>query len=48
LLVSGDADLDDLGRIHKKIDTQIEHAVEKAKSAPKPTIDDLLTDVYAS
>jgi TPP-dependent pyruvate/acetoin dehydrogenase alpha subunit len=48
LLIGGDADLDDLDRIHKKTDEEIEHAIEKAKSAPKPTIDDLLTDVYAS
>jgi TPP-dependent pyruvate/acetoin dehydrogenase alpha subunit len=48
LLVGGDADLDDLDRIQKKIDDEIECAVEKAKTAPKPAIDDLLTDVYAS
>jgi TPP-dependent pyruvate/acetoin dehydrogenase alpha subunit len=48
LLIGGDADLDDLERIHKKVDDEIEQAVEKAKSAPQPTIDDLLTDVYAS
>jgi pyruvate dehydrogenase E1 component alpha subunit len=48
LLIGGDADLDDLERIHKKLDDEIEDAVEKAKSAPQPTIDDLLTDVYVS
>src|ERR1700758_2344941 len=48
LLIDGDADPDDLERIHKKVDDEIEQAVEKAKSAPQPTIDDLLTDVYAS
>jgi TPP-dependent pyruvate/acetoin dehydrogenase alpha subunit len=41
-------DLDDLDRIQREIDDEIERAVEKAKTAPKPTIDDLLTDVYAS
>jgi pyruvate dehydrogenase E1 component alpha subunit len=48
LLVSGNADLDDLEQIQKKIDDEIERAVEKAKMAPKPVLDDLLTDVYAS
>ena len=48
LLFGGEADLDDLDRIQKKIDDEIECAVEKAKTAPKPTIDDLLTDVYAT
>ena len=48
LLVGGSADLDDLDRIQKKIDDEIEFAVEKAKTAPKPVPDDLLTDVYAS
>jgi TPP-dependent pyruvate/acetoin dehydrogenase alpha subunit len=48
LLVGGNADLDDLDRIQKEIDDEIERAVEKAKTAPKPTVDDLLTDVYAS
>ena len=48
LLVSGNADLDDLDRIQEKIDNEIERAVEKAKVAPKPVMDDLLTDEYAS
>lgn len=48
LLVGGNADLDDLDRIQKKIDDEIESAVEKAKTAPKPVIDDLVADVYAS
>jgi TPP-dependent pyruvate/acetoin dehydrogenase alpha subunit len=48
LLVGGNADLDDLEQIQKKIDDEIERAVEKAKMAPKPVLDDLLTDVYAS
>jgi TPP-dependent pyruvate/acetoin dehydrogenase alpha subunit len=47
LLVGGNADLDDLDRIKKKIDAEIESAVEKAKRAPEPAVDDLLTDVYA-
>jgi TPP-dependent pyruvate/acetoin dehydrogenase alpha subunit len=48
LLVGGNADLDDLEQIQKKIDDEIELAVEKAKTAPKPVLADLLTDVYAS
>jgi pyruvate dehydrogenase E1 component alpha subunit len=48
LLVSGNANLDDLDRIQKETEDQIEQAVEKAKTAPKPTVNDLLTDVYAS
>jgi TPP-dependent pyruvate/acetoin dehydrogenase alpha subunit len=48
LLVGGNADLDDLDRIQKKVDDEIESAVEKAKTAPQPAIGDLLTDVYAS
>ena len=47
LLVTDNADFDDLDRIQEKIDDEIERAVEKAKTAPKPVIDDLLTDVYA-
>jgi TPP-dependent pyruvate/acetoin dehydrogenase alpha subunit len=47
LLVGGNADLDDLDRIQRKIDEEIERAVEKAKVAPQPVLDDLLTDVYA-
>ena len=47
LLVGGNADLDDLDRIQTEIDDEIERAVEKAKTAPKPTVEDLLTDVYA-
>ena len=48
LLVGGNADLDDLDRIQKKVDDEIESAVEKARTAPQPAIGDLLTDVYAS
>jgi TPP-dependent pyruvate/acetoin dehydrogenase alpha subunit len=48
LLMGGNADLDDLARIHKEVDDEIERAVEKAKTAPKPVLADLLTDVYAS
>jgi TPP-dependent pyruvate/acetoin dehydrogenase alpha subunit len=48
LLVGGNVDLDDLDSIQKKVDAEIESAVEKAKLAQKPVIDDLLTDVYAS
>ncbi|MBV8277521.1 MAG: pyruvate dehydrogenase (acetyl-transferring) E1 component subunit alpha, partial [Verrucomicrobia bacterium] len=48
LLVDGNADLDDLDRIQKRVDDEIESAVEKAKTTPKPGIEDLLTDVYAS
>jgi TPP-dependent pyruvate/acetoin dehydrogenase alpha subunit len=48
LLADGSAGQSDLDRIRLRVDEQIECAVEKAKIAPQPVIDDLLTDVYAS
>jgi TPP-dependent pyruvate/acetoin dehydrogenase alpha subunit len=48
LLIGGNADLDDLDRIQAKVDAEIERAVEQAKKAPQPVVDDLVTDVYAS
>jgi pyruvate dehydrogenase E1 component alpha subunit len=47
LLAGGDIDQTDLDNIRVKIDNEIDSAVEQAKSAPQPTLDDLLTDVYA-
>lgn len=38
----------ELDQIQARVDEEIECAVEKAKIAPQPVIDDLLTDVYAS
>jgi TPP-dependent pyruvate/acetoin dehydrogenase alpha subunit len=37
----------DLDRTREEIDREIETAVEKAKIAPQPVLDDLLNDVYA-
>jgi len=47
LLAGGDIDQAGLDNIREKIDHEIESAVEQAKTAPQPTLDDLLTDVYA-
>ncbi len=47
LLAGGGIDQADLDKIREKIDHEIESAVEQAKTAPQPTLDDLLTDVYA-
>ena len=47
LLASGQVDQTDLDGIREKIDYEIESAVEQAKTAPQPALDDLLTDVYA-
>lgn len=47
LLAGDDIGQTDLDRIREKIDLEIESAVEQAKTAPKPTLNDLLTDVYA-
>ena len=47
LLTRGDIDPADLDAIREKIDHEIESAVEQAKTAPQPVIDDLLADVYA-
>ncbi len=47
LLARGDIDQAGLDQIRQEIDDEIEAAVEKAKTAPAPVLDDLLTDVYA-
>jgi TPP-dependent pyruvate/acetoin dehydrogenase alpha subunit len=47
LLADGVIVQSDLEKIREEIDHQIESAVEQAKSAPSPLLDDLLTDVYA-
>jgi len=46
LLATSNVDQADLDKIREKIDQQIESAVEQAKTAPPPALDDLLTDVY--
>ena len=48
LLADGTVDQADLDKILVRVDEEIECAVEKAKIAPQPIIDDLVTDVYAS
>jgi TPP-dependent pyruvate/acetoin dehydrogenase alpha subunit len=48
LLADGNVDQADLDQIQVRVDEEIECAVEKAKAAPQPVIDDLVTDVYAS
>jgi TPP-dependent pyruvate/acetoin dehydrogenase alpha subunit len=48
LLIGGNAGLDDLDRIQRKVDDEVERAVEQAKTAPLPAPADLLSDVYAS
>jgi TPP-dependent pyruvate/acetoin dehydrogenase alpha subunit len=47
LLADGSVDQADLDQIQVRVDEEIECAVEKAKAAPRPVVDDLLTDVYA-
>jgi pyruvate dehydrogenase E1 component alpha subunit len=47
LLAGGQVDQTDLDGIREEIDYEIESAVEQAKTAPRPALDDLLTDVYA-
>jgi TPP-dependent pyruvate/acetoin dehydrogenase alpha subunit len=47
LLASGQVDQTDLDGIREEIDYEIESAVERAKTAPQPVLDDLLADVYA-
>ncbi|MBV8587381.1 MAG: hypothetical protein JO308_13920 [Verrucomicrobia bacterium] len=37
----------ELDSIHLRMDTALEEAVERAKNAPQPTVEDLTTDVYA-
>jgi pyruvate dehydrogenase E1 component alpha subunit len=46
LLATSSVDQADLDNIREKIDQEIESAVEQAKTAPPPALDDLLTDVY--
>jgi TPP-dependent pyruvate/acetoin dehydrogenase alpha subunit len=46
-LAGGQVDQTELDRIREEIDYEIESAVERAKTAPQPALDDLLTDVYA-
>jgi len=46
LLARSNVDQADLDNIREKIDQEIESAVEQAKTAPPPALDDLLTDVY--
>jgi TPP-dependent pyruvate/acetoin dehydrogenase alpha subunit len=47
LLDGGEIDQTELDHIREQIDQEIELAVEQAKIAPQPALDDLLTDVYA-
>ena len=47
LLTFNDLDQRDLDKIREEIDHEIESAVEQAKVAPQPPVDELLTDVYA-
>lgn len=47
LLDGGEIDQPGLDHIREQIDREIESAVEQAKVAPQPALDDLLTDVYA-
>jgi TPP-dependent pyruvate/acetoin dehydrogenase alpha subunit len=47
LLARGDIDQADLDAIREKLDREIESAVEQAKIAPQPMLEDLLTDVYS-
>ena len=47
LLADGEILQSELDEIREEIDREIESAVETAKSAPPPELDDLLTDVYS-
>jgi TPP-dependent pyruvate/acetoin dehydrogenase alpha subunit len=47
LLDAGEIVQSDLDKIREEINHQIETAVEQAKSAPPPDLDNLLNDVYA-
>ena len=47
LLTFNDLDQTDLDKVREEIDHEIESAVEQAKVAPQPPVDELLTDVYA-
>ena len=46
LLKRGDIEEKDFGQIRAKVEQQLNDAIEKARQAPKPTIDDLTTDVF--
>ena len=47
LLTDSEIDQSDLDKIREEIIHEIDSAVEQAKSAPPPLLDELLTDVYA-
>jgi TPP-dependent pyruvate/acetoin dehydrogenase alpha subunit len=47
LLAGSDIIQSDLEKIREEVNHEIESAVEQAKSAPPPALEDLLTDVYA-
>src|ERR1700756_2984715 len=47
LLAAGETLQSELDEIREEVDREIESAVETAKSAPLPELDDLLTDVYS-
>jgi pyruvate dehydrogenase E1 component alpha subunit len=47
LLADSEIVQSDLDKIREEIFHEIDSAVEQAKSAPTPLLDDLLTDVYA-
>lgn len=42
-----DVTQDDLDRIQQEVEWQIREAIEQAQQAPKPRVEELLTDVYA-
>ena len=47
LLQRPDVTQDDLDRIRADVERQISEAGDQAQQAPKPTAEDVLTDVYA-
>jgi TPP-dependent pyruvate/acetoin dehydrogenase alpha subunit len=47
LIQRSDIKKSDLAELHARIDREIELAVKQAQSAPKPSLDDLMADVYA-
>lgn len=47
LLKRGDVQAADLETIKARVDQQLSEAVAKAQNAPQPTVDELLTNVYA-
>jgi pyruvate dehydrogenase E1 component alpha subunit len=38
---------DEISQLEQRIETQVDEAVEFAKSSPDPTPDQLMTDIYA-